>query len=194
MILSELLIHVDTLIPNSIHIPIKIAWMNQVQNQLFRDYPTAEAVEIIDIKARREFYALPDSCPEDRIQRLVIGNKSYDYIPTPEESDGASGQFFTVTIGTILISPIPTEAGSGYLFYKPRPSTLSVDNLDAAPTFPSDYHELLVLGCASRVAKASENLKMAAIFDADYLRLADEADRKLTKVKPKTVANVRRWY
>lgn len=194
MLVSELLELVDVMIPNSINIPIKLAWMNQIQNQFFRDYPLADAIGIIDIKVNREFYALPEDCPEDRIEKLVLGDDELPYIPLPEESDRGSTPFWTITVGTILIYPPPKEIGTAYLFYKPRPIKLTAASLDTSSTFPPDFQEMLIFGCASRIAKANGQLQLANVFDSDFLRLADLADRNLTKKRQNTTSVVRGWY
>lgn len=197
MKLSELLGQVDTLVPNSILLDTKIAWMNQVQSQLYRDYPLSEAVKIYAIRRDQQLYALPEDCPEDRISRLVIetsqGKETIPFVPAASDSEYDLYRFWTLVSGTLMIYPAPKEDMNGFLYYNARPAELSSAMMDQQPTFPRDFHELLVLGCASRVAKSLADVNRAAVFDQDYRMLAEKADLVLSKRKQKKVLNVRSW-
>lgn len=194
MNVQELLDTVNTMVPNSLPDSLKVAWFNQVQNQLFRDHQVSTAAKIFQTEPGQKIYPLPADCPEDRITQVVIRHSTYPYIPQGTDSEIESEAFCTIVVGQLLIHPVPEQSVNAILYYKPRPAQLSIDNLDAVPTFPSDYHELLVLGCVSRIAKSDPALvSLGSVFDADFMRLADKADRDLTKVKPKTTTKIRSW-
>lgn len=192
MKLSELLGQVDTLVTNSIHLDTKIAWMNQVQNQLYRDYPLDEAVKVYVIRQNQQIYDLPEDCPEDRISKLVIGKQTYPFVPN-SESEYEYSVFCTVVTGTLMVYPSPLENTDGFLYYNARPLGLSSTMMDQEPTFPRDFHELLVLGCASRVAKSQADFNRASVFDQDYRTLAEKADLVLTKRRQTKVLKARTW-
>lgn len=193
MKLSEIVETVDMLIPNSIPLSTKIQWINQLQNQFFRDYPLPETVHPFAVKANQQFYVLPDDCPQDRITEVVVNDRHYPYIPRVDSETDVE-RFCTFVSGTLMIYPNPTEQTLGFLYYKPRPVQMTVETMDAEPTFPLDFHELLVFGCASRVAKANPNtLTQANVFDADYRILAEKADLVLRGAKPNRVAITRGW-
>lgn len=194
MNVQEMLDQVNMMVPNSLPDSLKISWFNQVQNQLFRDHQVPAAASLLVTEPGKKIYPLPDDCPEDRITQVVLQNRTYPYVPQAADAEFGPDAFCTIVIGQLLIHPVPEQAVNALVYYKPRPVQLSIDELDAVPTFPADYHELLVLGCASRVAKTDPNmLSLASVFDADFLRLADKADRDLTKVKPKATTFVRSW-
>lgn len=194
MKLFEMIETVDTLVPNTIPTDRKIIWINQIQRQLFRDYPLPESVQVFVVKMGQQLYVLPDDCPEDRITTLVIDNRSYEFADHTLTSDVTPDRFYNVVSGTLMIYPNPTAETSGMLYYNARPAELTSDMMDQEPTFPKDFHEILVFGCASRVAKSHEStMGQAAIFDGDYRMLAEKADLVLRKHKQKKAVSVRAW-
>lgn len=185
---------VDTLVPgNSITVPIKVNWINQVQNQFFRDYPLTEAFYPYNIEPDQQFYKLPDDCPDDRIKTLTIDGELYPYIPQEQQTELTPERFCTIISGAFMIHPMPTKYMQGFLNYRPRPVQLTVDNPEAVPTFPLDFHEMLVFGCAARIAKAEGNTGLGAVYDNDFAQLAVKADNVLTRPKQKSVSVVRGW-
>lgn len=190
MKLSEILEQVDTLVPNSINVSTKVAWINHVQNQLYRDYPLPEAVHLFNLRAGQSLYVLPDDCPEDRIEEVVINDDHYPFVTGGE----ADGRFCTIVAGTLMVNPTPTELGIGFLFYKQRPTQFSVSDMNAETNFPVDFQELLVFGCASRVAKSNPStVNLAVVFDQDYRILAEKADLVLKRKQTNRVNIIRKW-
>lgn len=188
MKLREILNLVDTMIENSISPEIKVKWIDIIQNELFRDYPVPDAV--YPFVTDGQFYIMPEDCSEDRIQRLVVDGRTYEYVPVSVNT--LLPRFWTVVSEEIMIQPEPSKGLKGFLYYRPRPIELTIDNLDAIPTFPSDFIELLILGCAVRVAKAI-NSEKAQTYQYDFNALAEKARRTLTKPKQRTVNKTRRW-
>lgn len=191
MKLSEILEQVDVMVPNSLSPNIKIAWINQVQNHLYRDYPLSEAVAKFTVFTGESIYSLPDDCPEDRLDEVVIDDVHYPFLPSNGEPEG---KFCTIVAGSLMIYPAPLHAGIGFIFYKQRPTQFSVNDLTAESNFPMDFQELLVIGCASRVAKSNpETVNLAGVFDQDYRVLADKADIVLRRKRPNQVTIARYW-
>lgn len=190
MKLSEILEQVDVLVPNSINTNTKVSWINHVQNQLYRDYPLSQAVNLFNLKKGQSLYVLPSDCPEDRIEEVVINDDHYPFVTGGE----ADGRFCAIVAGTLLVHPTPTELGIAFLFYKQRPTQLSASKMDEETNFPVDFQELLVLGCASRVAKSSPGtVNLAAVFDQDYFRLAEKADIVLKRKRQNKMNIVQHW-
>ena len=192
MNVQEMLSMVDAMVPNDLAPSLKITWMNQVKNQLYRDYPFPEAVYPFVVTPGTRTYPLPSDCPDSGIKKTVIDGKTYEYISSDADVDFP--QFCTILLGALVIEPVPSNQTMGFIHYKARPVQLTPEDVTIEPNFPSDFHELLVLGCAVRVAQSEEKLQLAGVFSDDFLRLADKADRVLTKTKPKTVNMVRGWY
>lgn len=193
MKLHEIIETVDTLVSNSILPETKVTWLNQIQNQLFRDYPMPEAVSPFVLNDGQQFYPLPADCPQDRISEVVVDNKRYPFIPRLD-SEYQMDAFCTFVSGTLMIYPNPTKQELGFIYYKPRPVQMTVEMMEDEPTFPSDFHELLVFGVASRVAKSDANtLGQSQVFDNDYRILAEKADLVLRGAKPNKVTITRGW-
>lgn len=194
MKLSEILEQVDTLIPNSINVSTKVTWINHVQNQLFRDYPVPESIEVFRLYPNQKFYLLPGDCPSDRITELVINDKRYPFLGRGVSTESEYSHFCTIVSETLMIHPAPSAEGDGFLFYKARPRQFSASNMATKSSFPSDFEELLVLGCASRVAKSDpQTANMGLIFDNDFARLAEKADLVIQKARQPSVNIVKNW-
>lgn len=193
MKLVEIVETVDMLVPNSIPLSTKVGWINQIQNQLFRDYPLPETVYSFVVKPGQQFYTLPDDCPTDRITELVVNGQKYPFMPRMD-TELEADRFCTFVSGTLMVYPNPAEQLLGFLYYKPRPAQMTPEMMDAEPTFPRDFHELLVFGTASRVAKSDKDrLLQAQVFDNDYRILAEKADLVLRSGKPNRVIVTRGW-
>lgn len=193
--LREILTTIDTMVPNSLSYELKIQWINHIQNQLYRDYPVPESVYAFGTVPDQQIYAIPNDCAEDGIKQVVVDEETYDFVPQGTDADAEQSSFYSIVLGALLIYPSPTESKNAYVHYRARPVHLTVVDLDTVPNFPGDFIELLILGCASRVAKtAPETLNLASVFDRDYQQLADKADRVLRKTKPKRINVVRSWY
>lgn len=178
MTLQEILDDVDARVPNSVPIAQKVKWINQVQRQLYRDYPLPEAVRWFLTTSGLAFYELPEDCVEGRITHVVVEGKEYPYRESYEPS---MLRFWTIVSGSLVLNPVPDGQYNVLVFYRRRPKDLSPDNLTETPNFPEDYHELLVLGCAKRVAQAMRDVELANNFEMDYQQLAAKAAKELRK-------------
>lgn len=194
MKLYEIIESVDILVPNSVPAAEKIKWINNIQRTLYRDYPVPEAVQPLIIKPGVQFYPLPENCAEDRITEVVINDRTYPYITRRPDNEDSGDYFCTFVAGTLMIYPPPAMNTVGYLYFKPRPVTLTTDDMQKEPEFPADFHELLVFGCASRVALTKpETTGQSQEFDLKYRQLAEKADLVLQRKRTSTVNITRRW-
>lgn len=193
--LRDILSTVDTMVPNSLPYGIKIQWLNHIQNQLFRDFPLPEGMFTFSaFPDEEQIYSLPSDCPEDGIKQVVVDGVPYDYIPQGMDAEMDQTTFYSIVLGSLILYPSPSQIVTVYVYYKSRPLQLTVEDLDVVPNFPADFIELLIFGCASRVAKTSpETMNLAAVLDRDYQLLADKADRVLTKPRPRSTNIVRGW-
>jgi hypothetical protein len=192
--LSEILFQVDAMVPNALQDSIKIGWINQIQNELYRDYPVMENVFKFTTVVGEGAYTLPKNIPPDRIQYIMIGKTQYPYAALTDEETIYTHFWTTIISGDIMLYPVPVAPEEAVIYYRPRPNQLAASRPDEEPTFPEDFQELLILGCAARVARVNpETLTLAGIYDLDFQRLADKADRVLTKPKQKTTTIARPW-
>jgi hypothetical protein len=188
--LEEILKDVDTYVPNTISTEQKVRWINEIQKQLFRDYPVPDAVYQFETVPGLDYYDLPDDCSTDRITNLVIDEQEYDGLSLDSEETS----FYWIPVeGKLFIQPTPQDVMMGFIYYRPKPIELTSANLSAIPNFPEDYHELLVFGCAARVAKAYQDVDLANNMVSDFNYLADKAKKELRKTKNKTVRIVQDW-
>lgn len=195
MLLSEILQEVSVMAPSDIPLNMQISWINQIQRELFRDYPLPEAAFTLTINPGEQFFALPDNCPEDRILSLVIDDKEIPFIEQFSEVEAGSREcFYSIALGELFIYPEPKHAATGVLYYRPRPRDLTVIDMSAAPDFPEDFHGLLAIGCAARIAAITPNLvNVYGALQGQYMALKEKADLMLTKRRQKRVYVARNW-
>lgn len=195
MLLSEILDQVDTMVPNAITTSTKIQWINQIQNEMYRDFPVPEGVTVFDTVKDQPVYTLPSDCTEDRIRALLIDDEEYPFVPAADAYPGYKKFWTTVVTGDILLNPTPDAVYKGVLYYRPRPRQLTEADMNVKPMFPEDFHEMLVLGCAARVAKTKpETLPQAATFESDFKQLSDRAMYRVhVGRRTHQVSAVRNW-
>lgn len=194
MKLKEILKLVDTMVENSIPAATKILWINLIMNEFYRDYPLPEKFSTFTVRPGQELYKLPDDCPQDRIVALTVDNVPYGYIPSDLSSDITPARFCTIIAEMLMIHPVLPIPQKAILRYKPSPKQLTEEDLEKTPDFPSDFQEMLVMGCAARVAKSKpETVSLATTFDNDFYVLSERASRVLIRPRQRKVISTRTW-
>lgn len=179
MNLRDILQDVDAIIPNQITAAIKVRWINQIQRQLYREIPFQEAIYPFQVECDRQFYTVPSDCRIDTIRAIVIDEVSYD--KEKMRNGQPSPYFWEEVAGTIMIYPVPKSESTGYIYYRNVPKELMPNKLDDTPELPDDYHQILVDGCISRVAKAEGDSQRSTVFDDSYNALIRKAKSDLTR-------------
>lgn len=183
--LQEILDDIDSWVPgNEVTTAKKVKWLNNIQRQLFRDFNLPDAVDKFTTVAGVAVYPLPDLCAEDRITEITVGGTEYDYQTLDEE---AKDKFWAVVQGQLMIYPTPESAVDVFIYHRPRPNQLSESSLSAVPTFPEDYHDLLMFTCAERVAAAHRDFELASLMADKAKELRTDANKKFGKKMPSTV-------
>lgn len=187
MKLSEIVEDADLLVPNAFTREQKIRMANQAQRQLFRDYPLNSTVFTFSVKAGVDTYSIPANCLQENIADVLVNGQNYPFT-TPGSSKG-----YQIVNDKLILAPSPYQDMTGKIYYKAALPDLTVNEWNDTPDFPEDYHELLVLGIANRIAERTQDYKQAAELDGRFRRLAIEALTKMTKPKAKRTRISRGW-
>lgn len=187
MKLSEILEDADLLAPNAFSIDQKLRMANQTQRQLFYDYPLGDSVQNINIVSGQDTYTFP--CEQQDIKSLVVGDFEYSQSSMPLEKRRSFG----ILDGNIVIYPMPTANTTAKLYYQKTLTDLTPADLNTVPPFPVDFHELLVLGIAYRLAQRVQDYKLAGELEVRFKNLAVDAASKITKPVAKRVRILRSW-
>lgn len=190
MKLKDILTEVDLLVDNALSLEQKIGFINQIQRQLYRDYPLPAVTYLFYTIRDQTLYDLPEDCKEDRIIALFVDSQEYEY---KTQTDFNHYKSFTVLNGMLFIQPTPKLSAEAYLNYYASPTDLTITDMENEPKFPDDYHEILVLGCAKKVALIAKEYKVAEQLEIRYQTLAREADVKLSQPKLRRVRVMRGW-
>jgi hypothetical protein len=179
MYVHEILTEVDLLVDNSLSSTHKIRYINQIQRQLFRDYRMKTSADFGVTVPGTALYELPSDCQEDNLLEVSVGGNRYDEAGSDER---AAGNVYTVVNHALLLQPTPTGEEEIYLYYYARPTELTESDMEAKPELSEDYHDLLIIGCAEKVALAMKDHAIAKELTARYGMLLREA---LVKLSPK---------
>lgn len=163
--------------------------LNQISRQLFRDFPLPDKIYKFTTTAI-PYYEIPADCPEDRIRCLVIDETEYEKLSP--EIQSVDYPFCTVFVGSLYINPNPVGRDA-YLYYRQRHVDLSPDNLSLVPSFPEDYHELLVYGLAKWIASIQRDVDMVNNFQAEYDEIERKAKKGLKKMGLRRVKETMIW-
>lgn len=192
MTLGEILEQVDIQVPNSLPTRIKVGFINRIIEEYYRDHPVPDAVYPFLTIPGQAFYELPASCPEDRIVSVVVDNIAYTY---RGHRDPVSLYTWTITAESLELFPIPEQEVWSFVFFRPRPTGLTEDDLQVIPQFAHDFQEMLVWGCCQRVASSlpTPDFQRVSYFEAQFEKVRALADRKLKKASQKRVVVAKPW-
>lgn len=194
MNLRSMLNEVGILVPNDIPLDVQVSWMNQVQSSLYRFYQTEETASQFIVQPTDAFYDLPPNCLADRTRRLVLDEKEIPYIvPGEEEELFSEDKYWTIVNNQIALSWIPDKMYTATLYFLARPAALSLDAIDAEAAFPSDFIELLIVGCAAKVAMATKATDLLGPLQMQFESVKRRAEQIIGNKGPKSVNIVRAY-
>lgn len=93
----------------------------------------------------------------------------------------------------MVIFPVPTETKQAKLFYQTKLADLTPNDMEEIPPFPEDYHEILVLGIAYRMAQRKPDYAIANELEMRYKTLTKEAQSNLVTPRPRRTVVSRLW-
>lgn len=205
---QKLLNTIDTTYRNSYSVAQKVEWIDVTQRQIFRKVPKEATPYTFTTVDGICYYGLPLDCDRSGIKEVTIENKAgsekystLSYMSVESNVSVSSGTpFYSLLTDMLFLNPAPTSTDEGkkvYMIYNKRPAALSSTSLEAIPELEEDFHELLILGCLERIARARGEIDDKNNFAADYNALMAEYERqyKLRQpdyYRPKDVMPMRR--
>jgi len=191
MLLQDILEEADLYVPNALSQTQKIRYINEVQRKLYRSFPLELNTYFFYTIPGTASYVLPSNCSEENIKSVFVDGKEYYY--RTQEDRVSSGHVYVLGGGEIILGITPTSETEGYVNYDATPIDLTVDDLASEPPFLSDYHELLVLGLAEKLAMVSKDFQTAQQYAARFTQLEKNAVDSIKRVKIKKIRVVRGW-
>jgi hypothetical protein len=188
MKLKEIFEDGDLLFPNASTIEQKVRYFNQLQKQLFRDFPMPLESEQLQTESGINLYNI--GIPIDRVKQVFINDIEYMYHMVDDQNQG---YIYTFMDQLLFIQPTPTQVANGYILYEAIPVDMTVNDLDTEPIFLSDYHELFVLGLAQKFALVSQDYKVAGELEMRFQKLILRAMTKTKKGNIKKIRISRGW-
>jgi hypothetical protein len=188
MKLSEILEDADLLVPNALTITQKIRYFNQIQKQLYRDYPMPTKSDLFYTEAGVSLYDI--YVQPDRVISVYINDDEYTL---QDVTDTNQGKVYTFMDGELFIQPPPDSVYEGYILYEGEAEPLTEDELDSEPSLLPDFHELFVYGIAEKLAMVAQDYKTAGELNVRFGNIIQDARRKVQKTRATKTRNVRRW-
>lgn len=180
----------NLLVPNSINDAIKVRWLNEIQNQLYRDFAYPNTSHSFLAERGKNLYPIPSDCSRERITSLVVGEYVYDYRTVDQD---VTEHCWTLIEGHLFIHPTPNQDESAFLNYRPAPQEMRLDMQEVEPEYPSDFHEVLVYGIATRIARSQQDTNKAIELKVIADELHEKAQRELRPARNKQVQINRTW-
>ena len=171
MTLEEILQEVDIRVSNTVSRDTKVRWVNQIQKRLYRVFRYPPSYYEFQTVPQQADYPLPADCAEDQILDIIYDGSS---IPRFSPGHRIPGQYsWSIYAGFLRIQPTPIMAVPVTIVYVPKYTDLSND--EDVSKLPEDFHEILVVGCAARVAQASDNPQLASSLSQEFTQMVSEA-------------------
>jgi hypothetical protein len=167
MNLRTIIDEADVRVPNAFPDDQKVDWLNEVNYEFFDVVKIPKSASVATDGTATTF-SIPTDVREKNIRKVIVGSNYYRSIVY--EDITAAFNYYTVDESTnkITFTPKP-PAGSAVIVYDQMGVTPFVSTtLTVSPTAPTEYHWIYVLGLASRIAKAMNDVVLANNYDADY--------------------------
>lgn len=190
MLLKDIILDANLLVPNSINDEVKVRWLNEIQKQLYRDFAFPNTSRFFMTIAGIDIYPLPHDCSRERITSVIVGEDVYEYRTVDQD---ITEHCWTIINENLFIHPVPRQGTKAYLNYRPAPPKMRIDMQDEEPSFPKDFHEVLVYGIATRIARSQQDSNRAAELHAIYFDLHEKAQKELRPARNKKVQINRTW-
>ena len=190
MLLKEILLDANLLVPNSINDEIKVRWLNEIQGQLYRDFPFNDTSFRFTAEPGFNLYTIPEDCSRERITSVIVGDNLYEYRTIDQE---VTDYCWVMSDENLFIHPTPSQNTSAYLNYRPGPKEMLTTMQDVEPDYPSDFHEVLVYGIAARIARSLQDTNRAVELKSYSDELHDKAQKDMRPSRNKTVQMNRMW-
>lgn len=196
---SDLLNTIDTTYRNSYSQAQKIQWMNETQRQIFQSVKHEAPPHTFTTIANISQYDLPADCDPKNIKSVVIQRgmyPQYDYDnPSFDELQFVSidsnryidrtGHWYSVVENSkIFLNPLPETQNEGlvvYVYYNKKPAALTINSV---PDLEESFHELLILGCLERIARARGEYDDKNVFANDFQALLREYQKQYREPYP----------
>jgi hypothetical protein len=204
MDIFDVVLLADINVPNNLSLEIKLMYMNEINKQLYREFPNIDQVSLFTTQPDVSTYAFPANInPIDGAHAVRIGDQPYTLCTQEEMDSSRRGRLYTITnltptASTITLKPTPTEELTVFIYYRKQVEDVSAGggiDFGEEPTFPRDFHEALVFGISKRLAMtlSPPNLDLAAYYGNEMDRLVEFARKSLQKNYKNRVVVNRRW-
>jgi hypothetical protein len=186
---QEILDRISLLIDHELTNAQVITQLNQLSLLMFRKMPVPDKFYKFTTTST-PYYDLPTDCAEDRIRSVIIDDIEFEMVK-PEDQDPPY-YFCMVVVNKLYVTP-NTADQEAFLYYKPRHVELVATDLTATPTFPEDYHEMLVYGAAKWIASTQRDVDLVNNFQREYDEIMRDAEKNLRKAGMKRVKETTEW-
>lgn len=202
MTLQQLLDDINLRYRNTFTDAQKVAWMNQVQRQIFSQVPHEATPYTFPTVDSQAWYPLPADCRPNKIRKVEIETATandFDELPFRAIDDrvNRTDSFYSLVQQTMYLNPVPDGATAGrdiFIYYYKSPTELSSTALTVTPDLETEYQELLILGTLERIAGARKDVVMKNNYADDYAVLFAEYKREFYDNSPPRTRQIKEVY
>lgn len=194
--LTELLNTIDTTYRNSYSTAQKVEWINTILRQIFQMVRHEAEPHTFMTVSNYSLYDLPADCDPFGIKQVVIetsyGSNKFDEltfvsIESGRRFNSTDRVYSVVENSKLFLNPLPTDADEGkvvYVYYNKKPNELTSSDLTVTPDLEESFHELLVLGCLERIARARGEYDDKNVFANDFQSLLRDYKKQYKQPYP----------
>jgi hypothetical protein len=188
MKLGDILEDADLLVPNALTLAQKLRYFNQIQKQLYRDYPMPIKSDLFYTEVGVSLYDI--SIQPDRVISVFVNDEEYTL---QDVTDTNQGKVYTFMDGELFIQPTPDSELEGYILFEGEAEVMDENDLEKEPSLLPDFHEIFVLGIAQKFAMVMGDYKTAGELEVRYQNITTSSMRKVQKTRASKVRVTRRW-
>jgi hypothetical protein len=176
MNLQSIISEADILVPNEVDTGDKLIVLDSLNRDFFNVVKIPRVAPFTPVKDQAT-YTLPTDVRLKNIDLIMCGVIKYKELmpntPNPLQNT------FTFDDSTYLLTlrPAPYQAGLQAIvrYNRIATTTFEFSNLLATPDSPLEYHYSLVIGLASYLAAAMDDMGKAATYESQYLAVWAQA-------------------
>ena len=191
MLGSEIIADADIRVPNAFDVNQKITWLNEVHSEFFEIVKIPASTTFTTSIGQDTYTLTPTDIRARNIVEVVVGTERYRSVLFDQDiRPGHNYYEFNDSTRKLKLIPTPSSSSVGRVRYYrvPTVSFTSSNYTTTEPDSPREFHWIYVPGLCARIAKAMQDVRLAANFDTDYKGVLLIAQQNLNLSRPENPA------
>jgi hypothetical protein len=182
--LQSIINEADLLVPNEVPLADKVVTLNALNQDFFNVVKIPRVLPLTPVKDQ-DTYAVSTEVRLKNIDLVMVGIIKYKELVSGTTNPLQNTYTFDDSTHILTLRPAPYSSGlQGVLRYaRIATTTFTSSVLTAVPDAPEEYHYSYYIGLASYLAYAMDDMTKGASYEAQYLKIWDNAAQQYAGVK-----------